>query len=120
MTPSQLAAAVRRKHPGAYDSIPDDKLAAAWVKKYPVYGEQLDKPQAAVVGGGTAAPSVSPTLASGLTPPTTRAPQPGPGAAPAPAPQTKTRQQQILEEVWNDPSNPTHAFTGGGPNAPRL
>lgn len=41
VSPSEFAAAIRKQHPGPYDSIPDDQLTHAVVKQYPEYGNRV-------------------------------------------------------------------------------
>lgn len=45
MTKQELANKVRQKYPGAYDSVDDEKLVGAWLKKYPVYQSQITETQ---------------------------------------------------------------------------
>lgn len=48
LTQDQLAGAIRKKFPGSYDKVPDDKLVQGWLKKYPQYGKRLGQtPQSA-------------------------------------------------------------------------
>lgn len=53
-TKAEMAAAIRAKHPGAYDAKSDDELVSAWIAKYPVYEKQITDL--------TAKPVASPTM----------------------------------------------------------
>lgn len=112
MTPQELATAWRKKYPKAYDSIDDDTLTKAIIKKHPQYGKQL----ASVQGGGVA-PSPSPA-----SPVTAGGPPTSTGAsAPAPAPSARLRvNHRALMTAMEDPANPVHGFTGTHPNLPNM